>query len=155
MNSLCQSPSFDHDQEEYSVEMREALAAEQAYFGEYDRAVAEQFSNECCADDYDYYSYDYEQDCVDQPYGQMYSQEEQEQEYNDEDEAMDYEKASSNPDYQNDALLNLVVGVQSYLSDMTTQPIQHVSPLLDLQYKMYIYLKQRAIDMGLDTQALD
>ncbi|KAL0095875.1 hypothetical protein J3Q64DRAFT_1615238, partial [Phycomyces blakesleeanus] len=53
-------------------------------------------------------------------------------------------------DYQNDSLLNLVVGVQSYLSDMTTQPTQHVSPLLDLQYKMYIYLKQRAIDMGLD-----
>ncbi|CDS05784.1 hypothetical protein LRAMOSA08312 [Lichtheimia ramosa] len=54
-------------------------------------------------------------------------------------------------DYQQDALLHLVVGVQSYLADLSCSGLsndQQASPLNDLQYKMYTYLKRRAHDMG-------
>ncbi|CDH57094.1 predicted protein [Lichtheimia corymbifera JMRC:FSU:9682] len=54
-------------------------------------------------------------------------------------------------DYRQDALLHLVVGVQSYLSDLSCSGLsndQQDSPLNDLQYKMYTYLKRRAHDMG-------
>lgn len=57
--------------------------------------------------------------------------------------------------YQEDSLLHLIVGVQSYLSDMANAGIdRNDSPLLDLQYKMYTYLKQRACDMGVDAENL-
>ncbi|KAI8070348.1 hypothetical protein BC940DRAFT_235881 [Gongronella butleri] len=60
--------------------------------------------------------------------------------------------------YENDALLKLIVGVQSYLTDMaatSSSGARQDSPLLDLQYKMYMYLKQRACDMGVDIDALN
>ncbi|ORX45713.1 hypothetical protein DM01DRAFT_1339940 [Hesseltinella vesiculosa] len=58
--------------------------------------------------------------------------------------------------YENDALLKLIVGVQSYLTDAACDGMDRQdSPLLDLQYKMYMYLKQRASDMGVDLHALD
>ncbi|EIE89425.1 hypothetical protein G6F46_003304 [Rhizopus delemar] len=44
----------------------------------------------------------------------------------------------------NDRLLKLIVDVQSYLSEAPTSD----SPLLALQYKMYTYLKQRALEMN-------
>ncbi|KAH8556621.1 hypothetical protein BGW37DRAFT_405488, partial [Umbelopsis sp. PMI_123] len=51
-----------------------------------------------------------------------------------------------------DALLNLIVGVQQYLADLQTAGANNRqdSPLLELQYKMYTYLKQRACEMGMD-----
>jgi hypothetical protein len=51
-----------------------------------------------------------------------------------------------------DALLNLIVGVQQYLADLQNAGANNRqdSPLLDLQYKMYTYLKQRACEMGMD-----
>ncbi|KAI8982195.1 hypothetical protein BDF20DRAFT_798166, partial [Mycotypha africana] len=41
-----------------------------------------------------------------------------------------------------DSLLKLIVDVQSYLVDASKD-----SPLLALQYKMYTYLKQRALEV--------
>jgi hypothetical protein len=51
-----------------------------------------------------------------------------------------------------DALLNLIVGVQQYLADLQNAGANNCqdSPLLELQYKMYTYLKQRACEMGMD-----
>ncbi|KAI8583111.1 hypothetical protein K450DRAFT_196309 [Umbelopsis ramanniana AG] len=51
-----------------------------------------------------------------------------------------------------DALLKLIVGVQQYLSDLQNAGANNHqdSPLLELQYKMYTYLKQRACEMGMD-----
>jgi hypothetical protein len=43
------------------------------------------------------------------------------------------------------SLLQLILDVQSYLSEAPTD-----SPLFALQYKMYTYLKQRASEMGMD-----
>ncbi|KAI9315164.1 hypothetical protein BX666DRAFT_1835762, partial [Dichotomocladium elegans] len=54
-------------------------------------------------------------------------------------------------DYEQDSLLHLIVGVQSYLTDMSAAGIDRKdSPLLELQYKMYTYLKRRAYEMGFD-----
>ncbi|GAA5809847.1 hypothetical protein MFLAVUS_003262 [Mucor flavus] len=47
-------------------------------------------------------------------------------------------------DYRNDSLLELVVGVQTYL----TEQAKFDSPLYDLQYKLYTYMRQRALDLG-------
>jgi U3 small nucleolar ribonucleoprotein component len=45
-----------------------------------------------------------------------------------------------------DSLLKLIVDVQCYLSEASTD-----SPLFALQYKMYTYLKQRAFEMGMEV----
>ncbi|KAJ8661535.1 hypothetical protein O0I10_002802 [Lichtheimia ornata] len=68
-----------------------------------------------------------------------------------EQEAQHQGEQQSAYDYQQDALLHLIVGVQSYLSDLSCSGLsndQQDSPLNDLQYKMYTYLKRRAHDMG-------
>lgn len=44
-------------------------------------------------------------------------------------------------------LLKLIVDVQSYLSEAPAAD----SPLLALQYKMYTYLKQRAMEIGMEN----
>ncbi|KAI8141205.1 hypothetical protein BJV82DRAFT_503069, partial [Fennellomyces sp. T-0311] len=54
--------------------------------------------------------------------------------------------------YNNDALLYLIMGVQSYISEMSNNGLMNErdSPLFELQYKMYTYMKQRACEMGFD-----
>ncbi|KAG2233850.1 hypothetical protein INT48_005296 [Thamnidium elegans] len=47
-------------------------------------------------------------------------------------------------DYRNDSLLELVVGVQTYLAEQA----KFDSPLYGLQYKLYTYMRQRALDLG-------
>ncbi|KAL0090936.1 hypothetical protein J3Q64DRAFT_1707738 [Phycomyces blakesleeanus] len=50
-----------------------------------------------------------------------------------------------------DGLLSLILGVQSYLSEVSkSQPGEHNSPLFDLQHKMFMYLKQRDFQVELD-----
>ncbi|KAI9289286.1 hypothetical protein BC943DRAFT_314020 [Umbelopsis sp. AD052] len=62
------------------------------------------------------------------------------------------EVSSDSQQDDQDALLKLIVGVQQYLSDLQNAGAnnQQDSPLLELQYKMYTYLKQRACEMGMD-----
>lgn len=130
---------------------QELLKEEQALFGEYDRAIA---TAALTADYYDYYNNDnalsadldnLDEDVVMDNY---YDKEQDQEEDNDIENQSVY-------DYQNDSLLHLIVGVQSYLSDVSSAGIdRHDSPLLDLQYKMYTYLKRRACDMGVDIDNL-
>ncbi|KAI9004567.1 hypothetical protein CLU79DRAFT_782819 [Phycomyces nitens] len=50
-----------------------------------------------------------------------------------------------------DGLLSLILGVQSYLSEVSkTRPGEHDSPLFDLQHKMFMYLKQRDFEVELN-----
>ncbi|KAI9321580.1 hypothetical protein BX666DRAFT_1851199 [Dichotomocladium elegans] len=66
----------------------------------------------------------------------------------------DTQSVASDESYNNDALLDLIVGVQSYIAEVASTGIIKDSPLLELQYKMYIYMKQQACDMGYDTDDL-
>ncbi|KAG1053071.1 hypothetical protein G6F43_004833 [Rhizopus delemar] len=54
-------------------------------------------------------------------------------------------------DYQNDSLLNLILAVQTYLEEQAKMHGSKVteSPLYGLQYKMYIYMRQRAYELGI------
>ncbi|KAI9362177.1 hypothetical protein BD770DRAFT_316516 [Pilaira anomala] len=49
-------------------------------------------------------------------------------------------------DYRNDSLLELVVGVQTYLAEQAKSD----SPLYSLQYKLYTYMRLRALDLGVE-----
>ncbi|KAG2195133.1 hypothetical protein INT47_006997 [Mucor saturninus] len=52
-------------------------------------------------------------------------------------------------DYRNDCLLELVVGVQSYLTEQQAVSSKIPdSPLYNLQYKLYSYMRQRALQLG-------
>ncbi|KAI8983653.1 hypothetical protein BDB01DRAFT_722615 [Pilobolus umbonatus] len=54
-------------------------------------------------------------------------------------------------DYRNDSLLTLVLGVHSYLSELeNTTKVKTDSPLYHLQYKMYIFMRQRAVELGIE-----
>lgn len=53
------------------------------------------------------------------------------------------------PYTMDEGLLKLIVDVQSYLADAPTD-----SPLFSLQYKMYTYLKQRALEMGMEIPSI-
>lgn len=55
-------------------------------------------------------------------------------------------------DYQNDSLLELVVGVQSYLTEQqaASSNKSYDSPLYNLQYKLYTYMRQRALELGME-----
>lgn len=55
------------------------------------------------------------------------------------------EEEEEEPYMMDESLLKLIVDVQSYLAEAQTD-----SPLFSLQYKMYTYLKQRALEMGMD-----
>ncbi|KAG0166376.1 hypothetical protein DFQ28_005963 [Apophysomyces sp. BC1034] len=134
VTTLPQQETPYHDQD---VQLDDsALLAEQAYFDEYDRAMA---TAAFTADYYDYYNDETTND------NDMMEYEEEEVE----------ESNQPSYDYNSDALLSLIVGVQSYLSDASVAGIdRNDSPLVDLQYKMYTYLKQRACDMGIDTDLL-
>ncbi|CAO3626339.1 unnamed protein product [Cunninghamella blakesleeana] len=135
MNSNNHNHNNNHNHEEQEKE----------YFDQYDHVMtieAERFDQ-------------YEQDPY---YYNEYQQEEEDEEMNmnmEEVEVIDDdEQENDHPIYQveDDALLKLIVGVQSYLASSGAD--RHDSPLMDLQYKMYIYMKQRALDMGVDADAL-
>lgn len=122
---------------------------EESYFGDYDRAVA------AAALTADYYDSNYDHY---HPDGFVEQEDENVMELDQEDDQQP-EAGEHNIEhlynYQEDSLLHLIVGVQSYLSDMANAGIdRNDSPLLDLQYKMYTYLKQRACDMGVDAENL-
>lgn len=52
-------------------------------------------------------------------------------------------------DYRHDSLLELVVGVQSYLTEQQAVSSKiSDSPLYNLQYKLYSYMRQRALELG-------
>jgi hypothetical protein len=55
-------------------------------------------------------------------------------------------------DYQNDPLLELIMGVQSYLIEQANIYDGKMidSPLYNLQYKMHAYMRQRASELGID-----
>ncbi|KAG1145279.1 hypothetical protein G6F37_005638 [Rhizopus arrhizus] len=60
----------------------------------------------------------------------------------------DYQQQEDKEDeyIMNEGLLKLIVDVQSYLSEISAAD----SHLLPLQYKIYNYLKQRALDVRMD-----
>ncbi|KAI7860006.1 hypothetical protein BDC45DRAFT_495462 [Circinella umbellata] len=159
---------YYQQQQQQQQELSFAQQEEQAYFDEYDRAF-DQATLEA-----DYYDAYYEQedqedetmmeiDQVDNDEQYYYNEEnnnmndinakndimnDNEQEQQEEGEET---QTKNSYDYQRDSLLHLIVGVQSYLSDASALNMdRNDSPLADLQYKMYTYLKQRACDMGVD-----
>ncbi|KAI7887113.1 hypothetical protein K492DRAFT_173485 [Lichtheimia hyalospora FSU 10163] len=85
-------------------------------------------------------------------YDQMlnHNQEEEMYGYDEQEDQVQHQGEQTAYDYRQDALLHLVVGVQSYLSDLSCSGLSNDqdSPLNELQYKMYTYLKRRAHDMG-------
>lgn len=112
--------------------MQEAEAEEDYCYTQYDLQVANAVAE---ADYQDYYYCEYE-----------YDQNEYMEECDDE-EPQQYQQDSSY-DYKNDSLLSLVVGVQNYLTEQADQSSKCDSPLYNLQYKMYTYMRQRAIELG-------
>ncbi|KAI8889974.1 hypothetical protein K501DRAFT_207235, partial [Backusella circina FSU 941] len=102
---------------------------EEGCYAEYDRNMADTVVE---ADYQDLYYYQYSED---EPMMEDDSMMEDDEEYS----------------YENDSLLSLIVGVQSYLTEQTTAGTikgKSDSPLYELQYKMYTYMKQRAYEMG-------
>ncbi|KAG2228148.1 hypothetical protein INT45_009194 [Circinella minor] len=73
-----------------------------------------------------------------------------------EEEEDDRKSASSMESYNNDALLYLILNVQSYISEMSNSSLMNEtdSPLFGLQYKMYTYMKQRASEVGFNVDSL-
>ncbi|KAI8096660.1 uncharacterized protein BX664DRAFT_324558 [Halteromyces radiatus] len=144
------NPYFGYHEEQQQQQKDEntlisdAIQAEELYFAEYDHAM--------------YLEADYFDQQQDQQYDDEYNDIDDDNEQLDIDEQQQDEDRmdmDSTYDYQNDALLKLIVGVQSYISDLTSVGADRQdSPLLDLQYKMYVYLKQRLSDMGVDANTL-
>ncbi|KAI9266797.1 hypothetical protein BDA99DRAFT_506695 [Phascolomyces articulosus] len=158
-----------------------AQQEEQAYFAEYDRAF-DQVTYQADYDDYMYEQEEYTHDDNDDDDMMMMTEEQEQEEYynnyyynaknnnmndndfmneqqEEEDDHVEVDEESEKQqeehgyDYQRDSLLHLIVGVQSYLSDANAlHQDRNDSPLVDLQYKMYTYLKQRACDMGVDME---
>lgn len=113
---------FYHGEEDWEMD----LAQEEASYAQYDFDMANAVAE---ADYQDYYYY--------------------EGDINEEDEE-EYEEEQYY-DYQSDSLLSLVVGVQNYLTEQEQQAnltTKHDSPLYSLQYKMYTYMRQRALELG-------
>ncbi|ORZ25591.1 hypothetical protein BCR42DRAFT_400499 [Absidia repens] len=96
----------------------------------------------------DNYEYDDNADTI------MWDDEQQSGYYNqqDDDDANEYQQEENHDD---SALLRLILGVQTYLDEATTTNRSTAdTPLMDLQYKMYTYMKQRAFELGMDTSSL-
>ena len=166
---------YQQQQQQQQQELTFAQQEEQAYFDEYDRAF-DQATLE--ADYYDAYYEEQQQEQEDETMMEMdqvdnneqyYYYEENdnmidinaknnimndnEQEQQEQQEEGEETQTQDSYDYQRDSLLHLIVGVQSYLSDASALNMdRNDSPLADLQYKMYTYLKQRACDMGVDME---
>ncbi|KAG2186204.1 hypothetical protein INT43_002642 [Umbelopsis isabellina] len=114
-----------------------------------DEALAEENEEMIYFDD-ENYCYEYNDSLYQEETDMMYYEEEMyREEY---EQPYEQPETCSTKQEGQDALLNLVVGVQQYLADlqMTGFDNRQESPLLDLQYKMYTYLKQRAYEMGAD-----
>ncbi|KAI9299489.1 hypothetical protein BJ944DRAFT_274196 [Cunninghamella echinulata] len=131
-----QQPFYDESQlkkdDDIYIEQQE-----EDYFAHYEQVM------DIEADRFDYY---YNEQCSDD-YEALQIKEDMEME-EEEEQDMTYH-------IEDDALLKLVVDVQSYITDLASIGVdRHDSPLMDLQYKMYTYLKQKALDMGMDTDAL-
>ncbi|KAI8889550.1 hypothetical protein K501DRAFT_282212 [Backusella circina FSU 941] len=88
----------------------------------------------------DYSIYTAEQYQAEQAYFEEYDQEMAEAMYCEEEELQ--ENLQEEEYIVDDSLLKLIVDVQSYLSEAPTD-----SPLLQLQYKMYTYFKQRVSEI--------
>ncbi|ORY99441.1 hypothetical protein BCR43DRAFT_523380 [Syncephalastrum racemosum] len=76
--------------------------------------------------------------------------------FNDYDLAMNNAKRSADledgySEYSNDALLQLILGVQNYIAETAKAGITVNPPLMDLQWKMYHYMRQQAQEMGFDN----
>ncbi|KAK4516102.1 ER membrane glycoprotein subunit of the GPI transamidase complex-like protein [Mucor velutinosus] len=120
----------------YQSQEQELQEAEEKYcYAQYDLQVANAVAE---ADYEDYYcEYQYQDECDQDEYMEEYDDEEPQQ----------YQQDPSY-DYRNDSLLSLVVGVQNYLTEQADQSSKCDSPLYNLQYKMYVYMRQRAIELG-------
>ncbi|CAO3627653.1 unnamed protein product [Mucor fragilis] len=120
---------YPHPYQYQEQEMQEAEEEDYCY-SQYDLQVANAVAE---ADYQDYYcEYQYQDEYM--------------EEYDDE-EPQQYQQDPSY-DYRNDSLLSLVVGVQNYLTEQADQSSKCDSPLYNLQYKMYVYMRQRAIELG-------
>lgn len=120
----------------------------------------ELFQQDCDMEDVCYAQYDYEmanavaeadyQDCYYEQQLQQIQQSQEVEEYFDDEEDAYYsdEKPQQSYDYQHDSLLSLIVGVQSYLTEQEQYASSNDSPLYGLQYKMYTYMRQRALELG-------
>jgi TATA-binding protein-associated factor Taf7 len=117
---------------------------EDACYAQYDLEVA----NAVAEADYQDYYYEQQQQQLQQSQQveEEYFDEEEEKEDDDEDEYYSNQKPQQTYDYQHDSLLSLVVGVQSYLTEQ--EQSNNDSPLYSLQYKMYTYLRQKALELG-------
>ncbi|KAI8376281.1 uncharacterized protein BYT42DRAFT_574077 [Radiomyces spectabilis] len=131
----------------YVDDHHDAMALEEAYFADYDRAMA----NAALEADYnDYYVNHYLCDEEDDDMMEVEEEEDDEVQGDEEEPGL-----LDGYDYNNDSLLRLIVGVQSYLADLSQAGMdKRDSPLLELQYKMYTYLRQRAFDMGLNLETI-
>lgn len=138
------------------------MEEQDCYFDQYDRAME---AARLSADIQDYYLWQQREqvnvDNDDDDTMMMDYQEEENNYYyydNDGDENMmmeeDDDRQEEESSYNNEALLSLIAGVQSYLTDATNAGIVKDSPLLELQYKMYIYMKQQACEMGYNVDEL-
>lgn len=153
------NPTFGYNEQHYNYDqqttlMKDAIHAEEVFFAEYDEAMSLEA---------DYFDHQQQQayhehqnvtgGCLGNAYpDDRHAQDEQASQEEEEDN-MDTDDVVY--DYQDDALLKLIVGVQSYISDLTSVGVdRHDSPLIGLQYKMYTYLKQRVDDMGVDVDSL-
>ncbi|KAI8887264.1 hypothetical protein K501DRAFT_283393 [Backusella circina FSU 941] len=118
------------------------MTPEQSYYADYDREMANAVAE---ADYLDYYHHGESQ--IEQYQNQEMTQMNESYPCNDHD--LYYQQEEYH--YENDSLLSLIVGVQSYLEEQTSAGTikgRSDSPLYGLQYKMYTYMRQRACDMG-------
>ncbi|CAO3624255.1 unnamed protein product [Cunninghamella blakesleeana] len=120
-------------------------------FAEYDQAM---YGNN---NDYPLYYYHNNDAAVDYSYGMEEEVQEMDDDMmmweNDDDQEDQDDQEEEEENHDDEALLRLIVGVQMYISESTTLSKKD-SPLLDLQYKMYTYMKQKAIELGVDTSNL-
>jgi hypothetical protein len=125
---------YQHQEQEMQEQQEEHC------YTQYDLEVANAIAE---ADYQDYYcEYQYQQN----QQNQIDDQDECMEEYED-DKQLQYQQSYSY-DYRNDSLLSLVVGVQNYLTEQADNSSKCDSPLYNLQYKMYTYMRQRAIELG-------
>ncbi|KAI8073151.1 hypothetical protein BC940DRAFT_290660 [Gongronella butleri] len=75
-----------------------------------------------------------------------------------EDDEFEVDGDDQEEDHDDSSLLRLIVGVQMYLSEQEpAEPVDRAdgTPLMDLQYRMYTYLRQKAFELGVDSSALN
>ncbi|KAI8078832.1 uncharacterized protein BX664DRAFT_342821 [Halteromyces radiatus] len=95
----------------------------------------------------------YDDPSIEQDNEMMWEEEEEEELYDVDHEVGD-DDMDEEEEHDDSALLRLIVGVQMYLGETSFIHDKNDTPLLDLQYKMYTYMKQRAFELGMDTSML-